>query len=216
MMTSPKWLFTGLLVGAAALSGCSKDNTIDPTGGIYRTRSACPPTAVAANTGDITLFNPTNSRDAAALDVTASITNLRTVCDDSGAEIVTNTTYEIRAARTDARGARQVVFPIYTAVVRGGQVVESKRVGQVAVNFADGQARASSTGTAGASINRSAATLPDDIRAQITKERKVGDPDAAVDPLSLPDVKAAVAQSSFEVLVGFQLTEDQLRYNVTR
>ena len=42
------------------------------------------------------------------------------------------------------------------------------------------------------------------------------DADAAVDPLSRPEVKAAVARATFEVLVGFQLTQDQLTYNATR
>ena len=43
-----------------------------------------------------------------------------------------------------------------------------------------------------------------------------GDPDAAVDPLSDPKIRDAVAQATFEHLVGFQLSEEQLRYNATR
>jgi hypothetical protein len=31
-----------------------------------------------------------------------------------------------------------------------------------------------------------------------------------------PEVRAAIQRASFELLLGFQLTEDQLRYNVTR
>jgi hypothetical protein len=46
--------------------------------------------------------------------------------------------------------------------------------------------------------------------------RKPGDADAAVDPLSEPTVRAAVARATYEHLVGFQLTPDQLRYNATR
>ena len=33
---------------------------------------------------------------------------------------------------------------------------------------------------------------------------------------SEPEVRAALARASFELLVGFQLTEDQLAYNATR
>ena len=40
--------------------------------------------------------------------------------------------------------------------------------------------------------------------------------DAAVDPMSDPAVREAVTRATFEHLVGFQLTQDQLRYNVTR
>ena len=58
-----------------------------------------------------------------------------------------------------------------------------------------------------------AATLPDDIRRQITRERRTGDPNAAVDPMADPAVRAAIDRARFEVLLGFQLDPDQLRYN---
>ena len=58
--------------------------------------------------------------------------------------------------------------------------------------------------------------LPEQIRKRLTKKRKAGQTDAAVDPLSEPDVRAALAKASFEQLIGFQLTDRQLIYNVTR
>jgi hypothetical protein len=54
------------------------------------------------------------------------------------------------------------------------------------------------------------------VRRILTRPRKPGDPQAAVDPLSDPAVRAAVANATFEHLVGFQMTQDQLRYNATR
>jgi hypothetical protein len=51
---------------------------------------------------------------------------------------------------------------------------------------------------------------------QITRRRRAGDPDAALDPLADPQVRAAIQRASFEMLIGFQLTQDQLAYNVTR
>ena len=63
---------------------------------------------------------------------------------------------------------------------------------------------------------RAAATLPADIRAKLTRRRKAGEQDAATDPLTQPDVRQAVLRASFEALVGFQLTDEQLRYNATR
>jgi hypothetical protein len=66
------------------------------------------------------------------------------------------------------------------------------------------------------SVLRSAATLPEDIRRQITRERRPGDADAALDPLADPNVRAAVQRATFELLVGFQLTPEQLAYNATR
>ena len=91
-----------------------------------------------------------------------------------------------------------------------------KRVGQVVLDFADGQERAQAKGQGSAYIDRSEATLPAAIRERITRKRKAGDQDAAVDPLSEPDVRAAVARASFELLLGFQLDETQLSYNATR
>ena len=40
--------------------------------------------------------------------------------------------------------------------------------------------------------------------------------DASIDPLSRPQVRDAVARATFEHLIGFQLTQDQLVYNATR
>jgi hypothetical protein len=58
--------------------------------------------------------------------------------------------------------------------------------------------------------------LPQEVRDRLTRRRKAGDEDAAVDPLADPKIRQAVASASFEALVGFQLTQDQLRYNATR
>ena len=122
----------------------------------------------------------------------------------------------MQARRTDARGARTVTLPYYVVVLRGGRAVISKRVGQVSLTFADGQNRVTARGQGTAYIDKAEATLPQDIRDRITRKRRGGEEDAAIDPLAQPDVKAAVARATFDVLVGFQLTTDQLTYNATR
>lgn len=212
-MNSKFVAFASLL--ALAATGCSGDGDILATG-IQVTRTACPLVAIPAATGDVTLFNPPSSRDAAAIDVVAHITNLRSTCDESGEYITTTTTFDIYGQRRNPGGARQVVVPYFATVVQGDTNVVSKRVTQVALQFADGQSRASTRGTATGRILRSAATLPQNIRRQITRERKPGDIDAALDPLADPVVRAAVQRATFELLVGFQLTQEQLAYNVTR
>ena len=50
----------------------------------------------------------------------------------------------------------------------------------------------------------------------LTRPRKAGEAEAAVDPLADPAIRSAVANATFEHLVGFQLTTDQLKYNATR
>jgi hypothetical protein len=200
----------------AVLSGCSRDGEIDSTGGISITRSACPAIAIPAYTGDITVFNPPASRDARAIDVVATMTNVRSTCNETGSDVVANATFEVQARRTSGAGARDIIIPYFSTVVQGGRIVLSKSISRVALRFEDGQLRATTTGSAGASINRAAATLPEDIRERITRKRKAGDTDAAIDPLADPAVRDAVARVSFEVLLGFQLTPEQLQYNATR
>lgn len=200
---------------ALALAGCSRRGEIDETGGIVAVRSACPVAAIPAQTGDITLFNPAGSTDARAIDVVADITNLRSTCAD-GEQLYTEATFTVNARRSDASAARQVTLPYYSAVVRGGNAVVAKRVGQVVLDFPAGQYSASVTAKAGSYVNKAAATLPSDIQSKITQKRRAGDADAAIDPFAQPDVKAALQRTSFELLVGFNLTQDQLRYNATR
>lgn len=203
---------------AATLAGCSREGDLDIGAGVgvNVTRSGCPAVAVPDGTGDITLFNPADSQDASAIDVVASITNIRAKCNDSGDKIFSQASFDVLARRSDTQGSRTVTLPYFTTVVQGGSAVIAKRVGQVTVQFADGQQRASASAQAGSYIDKASASLPAEIVQKITKKRKPGDPDAALDPMADPEVRAAVVRSSFEMLIGFQLTEDQLRYNVTR
>ncbi len=203
-------------IALTLLAGCAKDGDIDETGGIAITRSACPAVAVPASTGDITIFNPANSRASTAIDVTASITNMRVACNDQGSDVIANATFDVLARRADPRGQREVVIPYFATVMRAGTTVVAKRITTVRIVFPDGQTRASARGEGGAVIARADATLPPDIQKLLTRKRRAGDAEAASDPLARPEIKAAVARASFELLIGFQLTADQLQYNATR
>ena len=216
-MTIRTRLLPALALGLA-LAGCAKegDLVIDQGVGITAVRSTCPAIGIPDYTGDITTFRSPDSRLASDLDIEATITNLRTTCDEAGEKIYANATFDVYASRADTRGARTVELPYFSVVLRGGSSVVTKRVGTVSVTFADGQDRATAQGQAGAFINRADATLPDEVRDKITRRRKAGDVDAALDPMADPQVRAAVQAATFEMLVGFQLTEEQLAYNATR
>ncbi|TXC69281.1 hypothetical protein FSZ31_06950 [Sphingorhabdus soli] len=200
------------------LGGCKSSGDIDLTSGVGITqeRTACPAIGVPDYTGDITVFDPASSRDATAIDVTAVITNVRSQCNEQGEQVYAVATFDVRASRRDYSQAREVTLPYYSTVVQGGRNVVSKRLGSVTLRFAAGEYRASTQAQAAAYIDRAAASLPDDIQRQITRERKPGEADAAIDPLAIPEVKAAVQRATFELLIGFQLTQDQFKYNVTR
>jgi hypothetical protein len=203
------------VLATLGLMGCAREGDIFQSG-ILTTYTACPPVAIPAPTGDVTLFSPENSTDANAIDVVANITNIRSTCDETGANIVTTATFEVQARRSNASGAREVVLPYFAAVVQGNSNVTAKRVSRVSLRFEDGQYRTSTTAQATSQVLRSAATLPEDIRRQITRERRPNDPQAALDPLADPAVRAAVDRAKFELFVGFELTPEQLRYNATR
>ena len=197
------------------LAGCAREGDLMEAG-VLTTYTACPTVAIPAPAGDVTIFDPPGSTDAAAIDVVANITNLRSTCDETGEYIVTNAYFDVHARRRDNRGARQVVLPYFATVVQGNGNVVAKKVTAVALQFADGEYRASSRGMGTSRVLRSAATLPEDVRRQVTRVRRAGDPLAAVDPMSDPAVRAAVERARFELLVGFNLSEEQLRYNATR
>lgn len=214
-MTVRKVLLAATAV--TALAGCRTQGEIivDSGVGISALRSLCPSVGVPDFTGNVTLFTPADARTADALDVTAAITHLRSQCNETGEQVYTAATFDVIASRRDTRGARRVELPYFSTVVRGGNVVVSKRIGTVTLDFADGEARAQAAGTAAAYVDRAEATLPAEIRERITRRRRAGEQDAAIDPLSEPAVREAVARATFELLVGFQLSNEQLEYNAT-
>lgn len=212
---------TRVLIGvalAAGLVGCAREGelVVDQSVGITAVLTSCPSVGIPDYTGDITTFRQAGDASLASLDMTASMTNLRSTCDDSAEKVYTEATFDIRARRMDTRGARTVSVPYFVTVLQGGSAVVTKRVGEVTLTFADGQERAMGSGKAGSFVDRAAASLPDDIRERITKRRRPGDPEAALDPMAAPEVRAAIARTRFEMLIGFQLSEEQLAYNVTR
>jgi hypothetical protein len=201
---------------ALALAGCGGGSKLDETLGLQVVRSTCPAVAVAAYTGDISLFSPPQSQDARALDVMASITNLRTSCDETGDVVHARVTFDVEARRASRFGDRDVVLPYFATVMRAGTRIMSKQQSRVSVHFKDGETRAIVTATAGADIQKSLASLPAIVQERLHRKRKAGDADASIDPLADPKIKAALNEANFELIVGFQLSEAQLAYNATR
>jgi len=205
------------LLGATLLTaGACRGRKELENGGVYTRRSVCPQVAIPAATGDVTLFDPSNRSDSRAIDVAATMTNVRATCSEDTDAIISTADFDIVATRRDAGTARTVVLPFFDVAMQAGSQVIAKRIGQVAVNFPAGSQRGAGRGQATIRVNRSATVLPDNVRTELTRPRKSGDADAAIDPLSDPAIRAAVARATFEHLLGFQLTQAQLQYNATR
>jgi hypothetical protein len=184
--------------------------------GISAIRSSCPIAGVPAGTGDITLFNPPESTDSRAIDVTAAISDVRAVCQNGATDVVSTVTFTVVGLRSSAGPARQVVLPYFDVALRGGQTVAAKQVGQAVLNFAAGDIHAWTRVRATIRVSRAAATLPLNVHQALTRPRKAGEESAAIDPLADPGIRSAVANATFEHLIGFELTQDQLKYNATR
>lgn len=206
------------VVAIVLLSACrhAGELTDENGGGVYAVRSDCPIAGIPTGTGDITLFNPETSRDSSAIDVTAAISQLRSTCQDSTDEVVSTVTFTVTGLRRDSGPERRVILPYFDVALRGGTRIEAKQVGAIALDFPAGSQHALTRAQATIRVNRGAATLPNNVRLILTRPRKAGQPDAAIDPMSDPGVERAVANSTFEHLVGFEMNADQLKYNVTR
>ncbi len=211
-MKARSLLLVSLMLATTACGG----RRVIEDGGVYTRRTVCPQVAIPAATGDVTLFDPAGRTDSAALDVVATITNVRSTCTDTTDPIVSSASFDVVATRRSAGPARTVVLPYFDIAMQAGNLVVAKRVGRVAVEFPAGSQRGAGRGAATIRINRASTGLPEDVRAKLTQRRKSGDVNAAIDPLSDPTVRAAVARATYEHLIGFQLSDQQLRYNATR
>ena len=228
----PKIASAAALMALVGLGGCTSHGelVVDEGVGITAIRTACPAVGIADYTGDMTLLRDAGDKTGTSsqdIDVVASMTHVRAACDQAGVKLDSRSSnagglvhstvsFDVQARRTDTHGARDVALPYFVTVMRGGNVVIAKSIGTVAVHFNDGEARGAGHANGTAIIDKAEATLNRDIRDRITKKRRAGEADAATDPLADPDVKAAVARATFEVLVGFQLNDQQLAYNATR
>jgi hypothetical protein len=183
-------------------------------------RSPCPAAAIPHHVGQVTRFNPPESRDADAIDFVAQIVDVTTNCLPGDEMVGTDVRFAVTALRRPARDgtlpARTVDLPIFASLVQGGNVLLAKQLTAVRLVFADGERRTSGAGAIRADVARAATTPPPEVLERITRERKATDPDALVDPLSDPQVRAAVRAATFEVLLGFQLDDASLAYNVAK
>jgi hypothetical protein len=200
----------GFGFGAAVLlSACSSNPLLVK-------RSPCPAVAIPYHVGSVTRFDPPQSRDAAAIALTAQITDVTGACVEGPDFLATEVRFTVTGQRRTADAQKEVYLPLFVALAQGGNVLVSKQVTGVSLTFPEGSLRAETSGSARAEVHRSAVSLPLEMQQKITKPRRPDDPEALIDPLSDPQVRAAIRAVSFEVLVGFQMDDASLAYNVAK
>lgn len=199
----------GLMVAALALSACARNPMLVK-------RSPCPAVALPLHVGSLTAFDPPQSRDADAIAYTAEIVDLKGVCTEAPDVLTTDVSFTVVAQRRQPGPARQVRLPLFVALAQGGNVLVSKQLTAVDISFAEGQLRAEARGGGRARVHRSATALAPAVEERLERQRKASDADALTDPMSDPQVRAALRAATFEVLVGFQLDDASLAYNVAK
>lgn len=197
------------MVSALAVGACNRNPLLVK-------RSSCPAVAIPTYAGQYTRFNPAQSRDADAIEFVAQISDVQSHCIEGTDTLMTDVSFTVSAQRRHAGPAQQVYLPLFVALAQGGNVLVSKQITGVQLEFKEGALRAEQRGGARAEVHRSAVTLPDDVQARISRVRKPDEPDALIDPLADPQVRAAVRAASFEVLLGFQLDDPSLAYNIAK
>ncbi|MCH8685426.1 hypothetical protein [Pedomonas mirosovicensis] len=198
------WRVAGLVavMMPALLAGCA-NNPLEVT------RTLCPATAVPKYAGTLTFFSPPSSRTADSVVANASIFGLENHCVESSPKVTSNLRFTIGAQRPNAAAAQTITVPYFVAVVKEGKEIVSKQVYEATLTFQPGDVRAESVQTVQAAIDREEALKligPDPSK----KKRKRGEPRQPEDLF----FDAKPKDSGFEVLVGFQLTDEQAHYNI--
>lgn len=203
---------TGKMIGLAAvatpllLAGCSSNP-------LQVTRTLCPATAVPQHAGTLTFFSPPSSRAADAVVATANIFNLQNQCNEGGAKVASNLRFTIGAQRPNAASEQTITVPYFVAVVKEGETLLSKQVYEATLTFPAGDVRAESVQTVQAVVDRAEAlAAAGPAPGSEKKKRKRGEMAEPEDLFFDAKPKA----SGFEILVGFQLTDAQVYYNITQ
>ena len=204
------WGKAGLVAvtASALLAGCAS-NPLEVR------RTLCPATAVPQHAGSLTFFSPPSSRTADAVVASATIFGLENHCVESAPRVTNNLRFTIGAQRPNAAAAQTITVPYFVAVVKEGNQIVSKQVYEATLTFEPGSVRTEAVQTVQAAIDRAEALKlagPDHDQDKKKKKRKRGEP---VQPEDL-FFDAKPKASGFEILVGFQLTDAQVYYNITQ
>jgi hypothetical protein len=185
------------LFAMLALAGCGSGNPLEVT------RTSCPAVAVVKYANNYTQFAPGSNFAASGIQLSAQLGDIAVSCkESSGNTSVSNISFEVSAARASATAAGSANVPYFVTIVQDGTTILSKQVYGANLQFGEGALRTT--------VRQSFAASTPYVPLPPVPERKKKNQFDEFAEDSRP--KAA----KYEILLGFQLTEEQATYNVQR
>lgn len=176
-----------MALAGLAIAGCQ-------TNPLEVTRTSCPAVAVVKHTGTLTRFNPGAEANADQIQLNASIGGLSRQCTERGGTVTTTLSYQITVTRPAKGPALSVAVPVFQVVMRDGSTLLAKDVSTVMLVFPEGV-----------------------DRIQVSQSLQASTPPLPPPPKPDPDnPDAPPPRGTYEVLVGFQLTEAEAAYNAAK
>lgn len=200
-----------LLFAAALMSGVAACGSGNP---LELTRSYCPGIGVAKFANSITLIAPDAAATAGALDLTGQLTAVSGVCERAGGKLVTSTRAVVSASRRDSGAEQTVELPVFVTLVRDNSSILSKQIVPVRLSFAAGARSASAPVALKVMLDEAAARAAAKPLTGSPDDEPLPPPGKKRRPRSGPTLESKVAPTAFEILWGFQLTNQQAAYNL--
>jgi hypothetical protein len=174
------------------LAACSSANPLEVR------RTSCPAIAVPKHTGTLTRFSQAGRFDAQDVVLVASLGQLDANCVETDAGVRTALSFNIVATRPAKGPAEAAQIPYFITVVKDGETLVAKQVYGASLSFADGASSASLSQV----VTVATPTIPLPPKPKKNNE---------IDEFA-PPPKPAI----YELLVGFQLSDSDVVYNITK
>jgi hypothetical protein len=180
-----------------ALAGCGSGNPLEVT------RTSCPAVAVVKYANSYTQFAPGSNFSSRGIEMTAQMGDVSISCKESAGKIsVSNISFEMSAARASATTASDVNVPYFVTIIQDGTTILSKQVYGAPLKFTEGALRTEVR----QAFSASTPYVP--LPAAPDRKKKKQFEEFAED--SRPK------SAKYEIMLGFQLTDEQATYNVQR
>ncbi len=190
--------FAMISAATLALMGCASSNPL------LVTRTSCPAVALVKYANTLTSFQSSASTDQSDVLYTAQISNVSVNCGNGKGDAAaqTDVSFDIGIMRGNTDASSQASLPYFVTVIQDGTTILSKTTYAAQVDFTAKSGRAASR----QSFNVSTPGVP----LPPTAKKKRGDSDL------LLDSENASKAAKYEILIGFQLTDDQALFNISK